>query len=136
MALTVARDIALFQILRCPYSLSAGVLSDTGLSVEPTTVAAVSTDVQTKTAIQAYVAALSADVLTELTTLLDRWIALGTDCTSIDGGSVESIAGLTDNPDKERQVIRDMVITIVPYYRKADELRSRLEAHRWLENQV
>lgn len=61
-----------------------------------------------------------------LESYLDDWIDLGTDVTSIDGGSIGNISGVTMNIGAEREEIRRQTLVLVPFWRAHDEIqRSR-----------
>jgi hypothetical protein len=54
----------------------------------------------------------------QLLVYINRWIALGTTTTTITGGSVCEIQGVTNDPNAERSLLRDKVQKMVPFYKK------------------
>lgn len=124
MALTKAREIALFQILEVPYTTSVGYIYPDGLTAQISDVA--SSSIAAKNLITTFLTLNvypDATLQAVLETLLDAWIALGTDTTSIVNGSVGNIAGVNSEPDAERGEIRKQTVIIVPYYRADEQLR-------------
>jgi len=123
MALTTERFIALFQTLEVPYSTKHNQLDAPGLiSYENNADSQVySGTAAAKSAIEAHIAAMAADVLTVLEGLLDAWIDLGTDTTRIENGSIGNIAGVTDSAVEERAEIQKQVLILVPFYRAHEQ---------------
>jgi hypothetical protein len=123
MALTKAREIALFQILEVPYNATVQRVVDDGtMSVQkvvPTAIACYNT---IKTYLTDYIYT-DADVEAVLVDLLDKWICLGTRTESMEGGAVGSIQGLNYSVPKERAEIKKQVIVIVPYHRMQDDYK-------------
>jgi len=117
----------LFQVLRVPYveagalkneiELLSGAQNLNSITIPATPENAAAAKIHTK------VSNLSADVETVLTALLDRWIELGTDVTSLDG-SVASVSGITCSTQLERKEIRDQVIYIVPFLSHHDQIKK------------
>lgn len=128
MALSKAQEIALFQILEVPYSVQASV-------VKPSELAVATLDVTddpnaAKTVILAYVVALvtDTDVQTVLVALLNRWIALGTDTTTVVSGQIGDISGVTADPNNERLEIRRQTLVLVPFWHYHEELERSSRA--------
>jgi len=123
MALTTSQTVALFQVLEVPYSNTIGKMQDADnlrvLEMEVTNAAT-----GAKYQIEAHLAALDSEVETELASLIDAWIDLGTGTYEIDGG-IGDIQGLSYSDDAERDLIRRRIIVIVPYYRYHEELVNR-----------
>lgn len=130
MALTKAREIALFQVLEVPYATQASVVNNGELSVATTDVTGDTN--AAKTVITTYVNALIADVdvAAVLTTLLDRWVALGTDTTTVSGGQVGEISGVTVDPAAERLEIRRQTLVLVPFWHYHEEIERSQAASR------
>jgi hypothetical protein len=125
MAITKAQEIALYQILEIPWQAVATHLIDgdnmVGLQL---TIQATSTR-QAKQMLTDYLTAyIYTDTATQtvLTTLLDRWNALGTTTVRIESGGTGAIAGVTMDPREEREEISRQVKVIVPFYRRHEEL--------------
>ena len=128
MALSMEQELALFEILEVPHS-STGVHKlqpDDNLTAIAVTADNLAT--QAYTLIQTKITEIEANApkLVVLQGYLDTWIALGTNVTTMDDGGFEGIAGLNDDPDRERIVLRGRVLTIVPYYRLHSELQGTL----------
>jgi hypothetical protein len=122
--LTRVHEIALHQILEMPLApLVNRLVGSDGLVVEQRNVA---TSIrQAKQALSDYLAQYvlaDADLEVVLKRYLDKWIALGTDVTTIDSGSLGNLSGLNDDPERERLEIRRQVLVIVPFYRHHEEL--------------
>ena len=124
MALSKPQEIALHQILEMPLApLVNRLVGSDGLVVEQRNVA---TSIrQAKQALSDYLAQYicsDADTEAALKVYLNKWIALGTDVTTIDSGSLGNLSGLNDDPERERLEIRRQVLVIVPFYRHHEEL--------------
>lgn len=123
MPLTKAREIALFEVLEVPYATVSNDLLAGGLAAQPHEMTGSARSA--KTMILAHVESAicgDADIQAVLEVLLDRWIAMGTDASSLEGGSFGNVSGVTDNPDDERAVIRRKVLVQVPFWRHHQEL--------------
>jgi len=116
MALSKAEVVALFQVLRVPYASKHFNLDEEGL----TQVAREAGDsFSAKVAIEAWLTTqiyADADLETELVSLLTRWIAMGTKTVELDG-SVDDVNGVTLSQREERNLIRERVVDMVPFYR-------------------
>ena len=123
MALSKAREIALFKVLEVPYSTTTNTLLPDGLTVQ---VHDVTSSIRAaKTVILAHLTSniyIDADIQTELESLLDDYIDLGTDMTMIDGGSIGNLSGIRWSPQEDREEIRRQVLALVPFWRHHDEL--------------
>lgn len=132
MALTVPRNIALFQILETQYvdgTNTAGYSILDGMGSTTSTVAlAGPTAYQAATAINAWVANMSAEAVTALCVYLDRWIALGTSTIRIEGGQVDDISGVTKDNREECVKIKELVLALVPFYQFHEVLAKRAGA--------
>jgi hypothetical protein len=126
VALTTAQYLALFEALEVPYCTSRyEVVDDDGMSAlqyEATSAEAV------KTKVVSHVAALASAIETELVTLLTRWIAIGTNVTTIESGSTGGVSGVNDSPMTERALIREKIKVIVPFWRAHE--RVKIASHR------
>lgn len=120
MALTDAQELALFEVLEVPYSTTAMIPQD-DMGLTALQYGTSNTSQQAKTLIENHVASLSSGKETQLVALLDRWIALGTNTTVLDGGA-GGLSGVTANPDAERNLIRQKVRTIVPFWRAHERI--------------
>ena len=122
-ALTMPRQIALYQILEVPFSATHQILNDDGSfsiqKIAPSQIAAYNT-IQTYLTNSIYT---NPTLQTVLEGLLDKWITLGTRVDSMEGGSIGSLNGISWSPEKERAEISKQVIIIVPYYRLADQFK-------------
>lgn len=123
MALTVAQEIALYYIIECPYSTQVNEIYGNGLVAQTQSVAgsarAVRTLVTNYLTTNIYPVAA---VETELVTLLDAWLALGYDVSTLDNGSVGNIQGITDSAAAERSEIASRVRTLVPFWRYYEQM--------------
>jgi hypothetical protein len=124
MALTKAREIALFQILEIPYSLRVNYLIQPGqITAEPRD--ATNSAYAARTLVLQHLTDNiypDTDIQTVLEARLDDWINLGIDTTSMEQGSVGNVAGLRMDPDADRAEIRRQVLILVPFYRAQDEI--------------
>lgn len=127
MALTDAQNQLLFEILEVPFSsdgqlwqlTAAGDVVGTGNSLDFHILNLAYTQILT------WVSGMSGVALDSLTGLLSDWDDLGNDESSLEGGSLGGIAGLTYRAADERNRIALKVRTRVPFYRRVEELRSR-----------
>ena len=123
MALTKAREIALFEALEVPYSFTGNEIIDPGLISEVTDVA--SSSRATKTLILNHLTANiypDADITTKLEAYLDNWIDLGVDTSALINGAVGNIQGITDDIQNERREIQRRIIISVPFFRHHEQL--------------
>lgn len=120
MALTKAREIALFQILQVPYSATVQRMTEDGtMSVQkivPTAIACYNT-ITTYLTNNVYT---DATLQAVLETLLDKWIALGTRVDSLENGNIGSLQNVNYSVKAERAEIVAQTIIIVPYFRMQD----------------
>ena len=122
MALTDPQMMALFEILEVPYTSDGtiytltpqGDAAYTGISYDSIALQKAYSGIQT------WVSGMSGSGLDKLTGLLTNWDALGSDMTSIDGGSIGDIQGITYSAERNRERIAKKVRGIVPYYRSYD----------------
>lgn len=129
MALSAARDIALFQILDVPYFTGHYTLDGMGTlsNLQDTSGATAN---QAKTVILAYVLANiegTAPLLLILTTDLDRWITIGSTTVRMETGNVGTLGSVTLDYRDERALIADRVRIMVPFY-KFHEVLARQKA--------
>lgn len=126
MALTVAREIALYYILECPYSTQVNEVYGEGLIAETRSVAGSIRAVRTLITnyLTNFVYATAA-VETELTTLLDAWIATGTDMSTLENGAIGNIQGISDSAAAERAEIASRVRCIVPFWRYYEQMLTK-----------
>lgn len=131
MSNSVAQNLALFQILDCPYVDGSNVPGYTVIdgmgSVGSTVTLSGSTQAQAASLINTWVTNLSSAALTQLQVYLDRWIAMGTKTTRIEGGQVDDIGSVTKDYREEEEKIRSLVKVIVPFYKFHEVLERRAE---------
>lgn len=124
MALTDTQRVSLFQILEMPIVPYVNHLPDYDkLNIEKWD--STNSPRQAIAALDAHLAYLAAslpNIETELKTLLDRWYEIGTIPVTIQSGSIGSMSGITLDFDVERRMISERVKTIVPFWRKHDEI--------------
>lgn len=126
MALTAARNIALFQILEVPYATSKHILSDDALNT--VLVDASGAESAAKDAIISHVATeieTDANLLAVLTTLLDAWTTLGLETAEVVGGALGELQGVNYSPERKRDEIRRQVLTLVPFFRAHESVERR-----------
>ena len=123
MALTTAQQISLFQILDVPYGTSYNTLDGMGSLTAQTDINIATA--QAYTVILAAVAALESDVETVLTALITEWDAIGLNSGRIESGGVGDLAGASFDWDRKRQLIRERVQVILPFYRWHEVLARR-----------
>lgn len=127
MALTTEQDIALFQVLEVPWQPQVNQLVDKwNLVVQ---VWNVSDSIrQANRAIRDYLAIYITPVAAaelKLQEYLERWIQIGTDTVTLNGG-VGPVQGVASDPNQERLEIQRQVKGFLPFYR-AHEEASRLQ---------
>lgn len=126
MSLSTEQDIALFQALEVPWQPMVGQLVDKwNLVVQKWEVS--DSIRQANKAIRDYLAAYITPITAaenKLKVYLDRWIQLGTDVVTLNGG-VGPVQGVACDPEKERLEIQRQVKGMVPFYRAHEEV-SRL----------
>jgi len=122
VALTKAREIALFTCLETVYSpVSQQMAQDGMMSVQkivPTAIACFYT-ITTFLTDNVYP---DADLTAVLEALLDKWIALGTRVDSMTDGNISSLQNISYSVEKERAEIKSQVQIIVPYRRLQDQM--------------
>ena len=118
MALTRTQLITLHQVLGIPYSDDVFRIKDIdnmlALKYQPVT------DHQARLQIQGKLLGLESDpdALADLVDLLDRWYCLLADSTSMDAGGVGPATGISFDLALERNMLRERIITIVPFSRE------------------
>lgn len=123
-SLTTDQKITLCEILHTPYSTSFYTIDGLGTLASQTTIAD-STAVAVKPALLAWLDTLDANTETRLIVYLTRWNTIGTTTTNISGGSVGEVNGVSLDYEKERELIRDRVLGMVPFFVQRDiEKRS------------
>ena len=123
-SLSIAQDIALFEALEVPYLTSFYTLDEIGSLTAQTTIGG--TAAQAFTSIQTHLDTLSSsNGETQLIAMLDRWIAIGTKVANIDGGAVGGLQGVSMSYDDERNLLRERIKIIVPYYKFHEVLEKR-----------
>jgi hypothetical protein len=133
MALTTAQEMALFQILEVPWQPMAHELVDRNNLVFQQFSFGDSIR-SSNAAIRAYVLAyITADANAEtvLVSYLDRWISLGTDTVTLQGG-VGPVQGVNCDPEAERREIQRQVKILVPFYRHHMEVERSSAAGAFL----
>lgn len=131
MALSDARNVALFQILDVPYFAGFYTLDGMGALSSLNDLSGASQG-QAKSTILAYVLANiegTAGLLTVLNTDLDRWIAIGSQVVRIEQGAAGNINGVTYDFRDERALIAERVRIMVPFY-KYHEVLARQQNNR------
>ena len=124
MALTDPQMMSLFEILEVPYTSDGtiytltpqGDAAFTGISYDSIALQKAYSGIQT------WVSGMSGSGLDKLTGLLTNWDALGSDMTSIDGGSIGDIQGITYSAERNRERIATKVRGIVPFYRNHEKI--------------
>lgn len=134
MALTTSEKNALFQVLDVPIFTSYYSLSGVGSLGVSTDVAAAGATAA-KAAIEAHLIELATDSLLEdeLQLLLAEWVSTGLNTTELSAGSVADIGGISFSSDRKRDLIRDRVKLIVPFFR-AHEIAAKNAANRAANN--
>jgi hypothetical protein len=123
MALSKAREIALFQILEVPYVTRVNYLQPGHITAEPRD--ASGSAYAARTLILQHLTDniyTDGDVEDVLEARLDDWINLGIDTTSMDQGAVGNVQGLRMDPEADRAEIRRQVLILVPFFRAHDEI--------------
>jgi len=117
VAMTVDRQIALFEALDVPYATQFNTLDGMGALSSQTDISN-STSGQAKTAILAFVASLEnmPSVVTVLNTYLDRWTTISTKVTAING-SIGEVSGVTYDYENERTLLAKRIQLLVPFYK-------------------
>lgn|ERR1035437_628716 len=124
-ALTMARQLALFRCLEVPYATSqVTLISPRNMAGQPYTMEgsarAAFTQIQNWLTSNVYT---NADLQTALEALLDLWIAMGVNTTSITG-AVGALQGVAFDPRQKREEIRKQVADIVPFFREHERLQN------------
>lgn len=133
MALTTAQEMALFQILEVPWQPMAHELVDrNNLVVQKFSYgdSVRSSNIAIRAYISAYITA-DADAEAVLDGYLDRWITLGTDTVTLQGG-VGPVQGVTCDPEAERREIQRQVKILVPFYRHHMEVERSSSANAFI----
>jgi len=132
MALTKQRLITLHQVLGIPYSNTVYRIKDIdnmlSLKYEPAAL-----DHLARLQIQQHLTDLETsdpDAFADLEDLLDRWYCLLGDSTSMEGGGVGSTVGVSFDLQAERNMLRERIVTLVPFSREymMDEMRKTQRA--------
>jgi hypothetical protein len=122
LALSKAREIALFSSLEVPYSPTTQNLSQDGtMSVQKVVPTAIACYYTIKTFLTNNIYT-DADIEAALVVLLDKWIALSTRVDSLQSGSIGSLQGLNYSVPAERAEIARQVDIYVPYRRLQDTI--------------
>jgi hypothetical protein len=128
MALTKAREIALFEALDVPYSPSVQRMVEDGtMSVQkivPTAIACFYT-ITTYLTNSVYT---DATLQAVLESYLDKWIALGTRVDSLENGNIGSLQNVNYSVKAERALLSDRISNIVPYRRYQDSINRGHDA--------
>jgi hypothetical protein len=129
MALTKAREIALFQILEVPYSPTTQQMSQDGtMSVQKVVPTAIACYYTITTFLTDHIYT-DLTLQTVLEDLLDKWICLGTRVDSLDNGTIGALSGISYSAQKERTEIQRQTIIIVPYYKLADQYKHAADGN-------
>lgn len=125
MALTTAEKNALFQILDVPMFTTYKTISGVGSLSVTTDLAAVGATAA-KTAIETHLTALATDsaLEDELQALIAEWVATGLNVTEVTSGGIADISGVSFSSDRKRELIRERVKLIVPFFR-AHEIAAK-----------
>lgn len=120
MPLTKTQLVTLHQVLGIPYSNTIYRIKDIdnmlALEYEPA-----SFDHLARLQIQEKLTDLEnndSDTFEDLKTNLDRWYCLFGDSTSMDGGGVGPVSGVSFDLQLERNMLRERIVTIVPFSRE------------------
>lgn len=125
-SLTIEQKIALFQALEVPFATSYNTVSEIGSLSAATSVAAAGQSAA-QTAITTWLDTLSStNGETQLITLLNRWIAIGTKVASISTGSIGEMQGLSMDYRDERSLIAGWIKIIVPFYKFHEVLAKQM----------
>lgn len=119
--LSEEQTVALFEILDVPLDTSVNIVSGMGTLTASEDFSAAGQSAA-KTAIDAYIAAMSSGRGTVLIERLDRWIEIGTQTGRIEGGGTGNLSGVTIDYAEERALIAGKVRYIVPFYRWHEKL--------------
>jgi len=119
MALTAARRIALFQALEVPLFPQRTQLYEDGSvgQVKDVTSSVWRVPLLIDNHLTTYVYVDPTGIQATLESALDAWIALGTDTTAIQQGSIGNISGIDYRTQDEREEIRKQILVICPFYR-------------------
>ncbi len=134
--MTDARTLALFQALEVPYATVHNNLDEAGLiSYENNATAQVyAGTAAAKTAIETHITNMAAGMLTELESLLDDWIDIGTNDIRIENGAIGNISGITLDDRGDRVELQKQILILVPFYRAHEQYRrgqgSFVRVHR------
>jgi len=127
MSLTLEQEVALFDILQVPYQTSVHKLTDDDNLLAVENIVS-DNGMRAYTLIQSKITEIEGIAALEaiLVAYLDDWVAMGTNVTTIDAGGIGDLNGLSDDPDRERTVIRGKVLGIVPFYRAHEEMKGTM----------
>src|SRR5258708_867884 len=117
---TMDQEITLFEVLDIPFSAKGYTVSTdnfgttrTALSVNPAAI--ILQDIEDY--LGANIPPVNdANWILRLTNYLARWNVLGTTTIKMNQGNVGDMTGVTKEPDAERELIRERVRQMVPFY--------------------
>jgi hypothetical protein len=125
MPLTAIEYDTLFEVLEIPPDPYAfQLIGEFALAMEENDLS--QSIRQAKARVDSYLAAsiyTSASRLAMLQALIGRWITIGTNAIIVDAGTVGSITGVTIDPDRERLLLRQRIIRLVPFMRYHEEMQ-------------
>lgn len=118
MALSKAQRMALFNILDIPWIGTINKIIDGEhlVVLQNTVSAGYRQAVQQLNDYISNVIEADTDFETQIKTLLDRWLELGTEAWSLDNGAVGAVQGMTVSPRLERAEIERQIQKWVPFY--------------------
>ncbi len=125
MALTIQRQLALFQCLEVPFFDQQGILYADGAltTLHDVTGSTRSTQKLIQNHLTNYIYVDPTGLQVVLEGLLDDWIALGEDTTRIEGGSIGNITGIVNDIREERSEVQKKILVMVPYYRAHEQMQ-------------
>jgi hypothetical protein len=112
--LSTAQVITVFQILDIPYTDNGYTVTDNFGTVR--TASTINPSAVIKPEIEAYLAAIGADVYNAIVELLTDWTALGTSTARMEGGQLGDMSGVSSLPNEKRALIRERMRNLVPFY--------------------
>lgn len=115
-ALSVTNNITLYEILSIPYIPNGQgfTVADNIGAIRTAGVYNAAATIQPE--IDAYVNAMDGTTQTALIVYLTRWQTLGTSVSAIEQGQVGTLSGVTNKRDTERELIRERVRNLVPFW--------------------
>ena len=129
-----AQEMALFQILDIPYTTTGYTLTDDLGTLRSS--AAITPSSVILPEIEAFITGgtihgitypvMDSGVLAQLLVYINRWIALGTQVTTIEKGMVGTTTQVTNRPQDERALIREYTRNTVPFFTRYAYLKKQM----------